>query len=70
MRNRLSRIGCVVALVWAVAGTGVHAQQSPTSPTILTPVPRLIWFSGAFRPADHLPVAPVESVTVTIYHDR
>src|SRR6185436_10675895 len=70
MRNRLSRIGCVVALVWAVAGPGMHAQQPPFSPTILTPVPRLMWFSGTFRPAGNLPLAPVESVTVAVYRER
>jgi hypothetical protein len=70
MRMLVSRIGCLVTFLWVAAVTGLHAQQTPPPSTILTPVPRVLWFSGAFRPADHLPVAPVETVTVAVYRDR
>ena len=33
-------------------------------------MPRLVWFSGAFRPADGQPVAAVESVTLAVYRDE
>jgi hypothetical protein len=62
---------------WAVAITvciaaiaGLHAQQAPLTSTALTPVPRLMWFNGTFRPADNLPVAPVENITVAVYRER
>ncbi len=45
-------------------------QQTPLTPAVLTPVPRVIWFSGAFRPADKRPVAAVETVTVAVYRER
>jgi hypothetical protein len=48
----------------------LHAQSSQGSGTALTAVPRLVWFSGAFRPADGSPVSPVESVTLSVYHDE
>jgi hypothetical protein len=70
MRMLVSRIGCLVTFLWVAAVTGLHAQQTPPPSTVLTPVPRVLWFSGAFRPADHLPVAPVETVTVAVYRDR
>ncbi len=60
--------------------TGLHAQtdsaratavqQTPLTPAVLTPVPRVIWFNGAFRPANKLPVARVETVTVAVYRER
>lgn len=62
---------------WAVAITvsvasiaGLSAQQAPLAPAALTPVPRVLWFSGTFRPADNRPVASVESVTVAVYRER
>ena len=45
-------------------------RQTPLTPAVLTPVPRVIWFSGAFTPADKRPVAPVETVTVAVYRER
>jgi hypothetical protein len=33
-------------------------------------VPRLIWFSGSFHPANRQPIAPVESVTLAVYADE
>ena len=90
MRNQVSRIVCLVTLVWIAGVTGLHAQtdsaraaaaqtasaeatavqQTPLTPAVLTPVPRVIWFNGAFRPANKLPVARVETVTVAVYRER
>ena len=79
MRNLVSRIVCLVTLVWVGGGTGLHAQtaaqatavqQTPLAPAVLTPVPRVIWFNGAFHPADKRPVASVETVTVAVYRER
>src|SRR5579864_1292120 len=47
----------------------VHAQTAPGG-TIVTAVPRLIWFAGVFQPADGLPPAPVEVATLSIYHEE
>ena len=79
MRNLVSRIVCFVTLVWIAGIAGLHAQtaaqatavqQTPVTPAVLTPVPRVIWFNGAFRPADRRPVAAVETVTVAVYRER
>ena len=80
MRNLVSRMVCLVTLVWIAGVTGVHAQtasgeapavQQPfQTPAVLTPVPRVIWFNGAFHPADKRPVAAVETVTVAVYRER
>jgi hypothetical protein len=50
------------------SGTQVTAAQSPG--TAVTAVPRLVWFSGAFSPADRSAAAAVESVTLSVYHDE
>jgi len=60
----------VIALVWLACFPALHAQQIPGGSTALTPVPRLVWFSGTFQPADKLPIAPVETVTLAVYHDE
>jgi hypothetical protein len=39
-------------------------------PATLKPVPRLVWFSGSFHPANGQPIAPVESVTLAVYADE
>jgi hypothetical protein len=62
---------CIAGLVWLACASGLSAQQSSaTSSSSPTPVPRVIWFSGSFRPQDRLPIAPVESVTFAVYHDQ
>jgi hypothetical protein len=33
-------------------------------------VPRVVWFTGTFRTADGLPIAPVEIITVAVYRDQ
>ena len=61
---------CVTALVWLACFPALHAQQISGGSTALTPVPRLVWFSGSFQPADRLPIAPVETVTLAVYRDE
>jgi hypothetical protein len=48
----------------------LQAQQLSGGSTAPTPVPRVVWFSGAFHPADGLPIAPVETVTLAVYHEE
>ena len=60
-----------VTISVCVAGiAGLSAQQAPLAPTALTPVPRVVWFSGTFRPADNQPVASAENITVAVYRER
>ena len=73
MGNLVSRIVCLVTLVGIAGGAGLHAQtvqQTLGTPAVLTPVPRVIWFNGAFQPADKRPIASVETVTVAVYRER
>jgi len=60
----------VATLMWATCFSRVNAQQTSVGPAALTPVPRVVWFSGSFRPADGQPVAPVETVTLAVYADQ
>src|SRR5581483_2830450 len=46
----------------------VHAQPAAGG-TVVTAVPRMMWFAGVYRPADGLPPAPVELATFSIYHE-
>ena len=65
------RASCAAGLIWLACASGLSAQQSsPTSSSSPTPVPRVAWFSGSFRPADRVPSAAVESVTFAVYHDQ
>jgi hypothetical protein len=60
-----------VTLLVLVGATGLRAQQTPTPfATAFAPVPRLVWFSGTFQPADGQPPQSVETVTVAVYRDR
>ncbi len=52
------------------AGEAPAVQQTPLAPAVLTPVPRVIWLNGTFRPADKRPVGSVETVTVAVYRER
>ena len=58
------------ALIWLACLSGLNAQQTSAERGAVAPVPRLVWFSGSFRPADRLPVAPVETVTLAVYRDQ
>src|SRR2546425_7099600 len=62
--------GVVAVLVCVGFVSAPHAQSAQPAGTVITAVPRLVWFSGAFRPADGSPTAPVESVTLSVYHDE
>ena len=46
-------LSAALILTWGLAA--LNAQQVSTGAATLTPVPRLVWFSGVFRPADGLP---------------
>lgn len=61
------RISWVVLLCLTCFPT-LQAQQS--SGGVATPVPRVMWFSGAFHPADGLPAASVETVTLAVYREE
>ncbi|MBV9742635.1 MAG: hypothetical protein JO099_02635, partial [Acidobacteriia bacterium] len=63
MRTILTPI--VPALLLLVCVTGLSAQQIQP-PT----VPRLLRISSSFHPASGLPVAPVESVTLSVYREE
>jgi hypothetical protein len=65
-----TRVCCTVALIGLACLTGLQAQQTSVGPAALTPVPRVVWFSGSFRPADGLKLAPVETVTLAVYADE
>ena len=66
MGLQVSRIPCLALVLAGAAMVGVHAQQ----PQITSAVPRVLWFSGVFQPADQQPVAPVETITVRVYRER
>src|ERR1700691_5514080 len=55
----------LVSLFCATMG---YAQQS--QPTATATVPKLVRFSGSFRPANGMPAQPVESVTLSVYSDQ
>jgi len=57
----------VLAALLVVSPVTVFGQSAPPSPS--GSVPRLIFLSGVFRPADGLPPGPVETITLSIYAD-
>src|SRR5262245_44827779 len=56
----------IVLMLAHPAGAGAQ-QPGSVTPAALTPVPRVVWFSGAFHPADGQAIAPVETVTLAVY---
>jgi hypothetical protein len=66
--NRISRSLAYFssALLWLACSAALVAQQQ----TSVSPVPRVVWFSGTFRPVDGRPIAPVEIVTLAVYRDE
>src|SRR5690348_4339314 len=66
--NRISRSRAYSssALLWLACSAALFAQQQ----TPVAPVPRVVWFSGTFRPVDGLAIAPVEVVTLAVYRDQ
>src|ERR1700687_6011323 len=64
MRNiRLQPAGALLGLCCAPVA---HAQQ----PQRTAAVPKLVRFSGSFRPADGTPAQTIESVTLSVYRDQ
>ncbi|HMF97094.1 MAG TPA: hypothetical protein VKE96_22505 [Vicinamibacterales bacterium] len=64
------RVCGTAALMWLACLAGARAQQSAIAPTSIAPVPRVMWFSGSFHPADGLPIAPVETITLAVYREE
>src|SRR5262245_50143105 len=64
---RFRVVAVFVCLGWAAA---VQAQSTPSGGSLVTAVPRLMWFAGSFQPADGSPTAPVETVVLSVYHDE
>ena len=62
MRVLLARLSTLSVCVLAVSAEPARGQ-SPD----LTSAPRLVRFTGSFRPADGHPPAPVETMTLSIY---
>src|ERR1700730_5882259 len=64
MRN--IRFGTTAMLLGLYCATVAHAQQ----PQPTAAVPKLVRFSGSFRPADGTPAQTMESVTLSVYRDQ
>ena len=56
-----------IGLLCLLSATALHAQQTPSSTGT---VPRLVRVSSSFSPANGLPAAPVETVTLAIYAEE
>jgi hypothetical protein len=63
MRMTLATLAVLLFIV--LSPMTVFGQSAPPSPT--ASVPRLIYLSGVFKPADSQPAAAVEAVTLVIY---
>jgi trimeric autotransporter adhesin len=68
MSALLPRKAAVFA-AFLLSASGLPGQEAPAVRPLVT-VPRVIRFSGSFQPANGLPVAPVESVTLSIYREE
>jgi hypothetical protein len=60
-------IGVSLSVAWLAGLSG--QQQSIQSPS-LTPVPRFVWFSGSYQPADGRLAAAAEAVTLSMYREE
>ena len=56
------RLRTLAVLLGLYCATVAHAQQPA--------VPKLVRFSGSFRPADGAPIQTMESVTLSVYRDQ
>ena len=65
MRVLLARLSILSVCVLAVSAEPARGQ-SPG----LTSAPRLVRFTGSFRPADGQPPAPVDTMTLSIYGEE
>ena len=61
----LSAMSSLIIVVLSASAISAQSSQSASFQS----VPRLINITGAFRPVDGLPPAPVETVTLSIYAD-
>src|SRR5438128_4206516 len=68
--THILRLPIAVTLLLLAGAVPVSAQQTAPAATAFAPVPRLVWFSGTFQPADGQPPQSVETVTVAVYRDR
>ena len=50
--------------------TGIDAQQLQPATTAVAVVPKLVRYTGLFRPTNGLPAQPVESATLSVYRDQ
>jgi hypothetical protein len=64
-----STVAARLAAVFVCLGLApaLHGQTGPAPGSV---VPRVMWFSGTYQPVDGSPPAPVESVTLSVYHDE
>src|SRR5580704_15347150 len=60
------RLRITATLLGLYCATVAYAQQPQPTAT----VPKLVRFSGSFRPADGAPAHTVESVTLSVYRDQ
>ena len=60
----------VTVLLYIFCATGLYSQEPRPAKTATTPVPRLVRWSSSFRPTNGQPIAPIESVTLSIYQDE
>ena len=63
-------VGPLASLALLASALTVSAQQPSVTTTAVTPVPRMVWFSGTFRAADGQPPAALETVTLAVYADE
>ncbi len=71
MRDVRPRNAAVLSCLCCMTLLGVtEAQAQPSQSTTATVVPKLVRFTGSFRPANGLPAQPVESVTLSVYSDQ
>jgi hypothetical protein len=65
---RLVTVRVSIALLCVLSANALHAQQTP--PSAVPAVPRLVRVNSTFVPANGLPAAPVETVTLAIYAEE
>jgi hypothetical protein len=65
-RSSRAREYSLVLFFWLACAAVLPAQQQTSNP----PVPRVVWFSGTFRPVDGGSTGSAETVTLAVYHDR
>jgi trimeric autotransporter adhesin len=61
---------CLLALMGLWGPLELHGQQTLNDTPAVTAVPRLVRISNTFHPANGMPAAPVESVTLFVYREE